>query len=188
MPTNVENAIRDDSVRGVDPAELIFFREMTADKFFQEAERLEIPLPNLRDQETYSRVFRCCLTKVRTDTAKALAASLNIPVTDEQAEAIARNSLVPEVFPEPAPLAAEERAIAAELYFHAIKAAGTRYGSVITDKAARGIAKKMVRDGQRGLTPLRKLSRAAGCLVVVAVAGLATALALVSAAWALGTS
>jgi hypothetical protein len=186
MTTNLEDQNGNDTLRRVDPAELIFFREMTTERFFREAERLQIPVSTLQDQDVYNRVFRCCLTNVRTETAQMLAAALNIPLSAEQAAAIARNSLVPEVFSEPAPLAAEERAIAEELYFHAIKAAGERHGSKISDNAARRNAKKMVHDGERGVTSLQKFARTAGCLVVIVVAGLATVLTFASVAWALG--
>jgi hypothetical protein len=152
-----------------DPAELIFFHELTPERFFDEVNRLGIPEQDLLDQEVHDRVFRSYLIKVRTQTAKAVAGKLNLPITESQAEAIAHNSLVPNVLPEPAPLTPQERDIAQQLYYHAIKAAVTRHGGTITEKEARSGAKKMLRDGERGLTTLLKLSRAVGCLIVVAV-------------------
>jgi hypothetical protein len=145
-----------------DPAELIFFHEMTPEKFFDEVNRLGIPEERLLNQEVHDQVFCSCLTKIRAETAKAVATSLNVAITDEQAWAIARHSLVPEVLPEPAPLTSDQRDIARELYYHAIKAAVARHGGSITERAARANAKKKVREGERGLTWLQKFTRAIG--------------------------
>jgi hypothetical protein len=164
-----------------DPAELIFFHEMTPEKFFDEVNRLGIPQEDLLDEEVHDQVFRSCLIQVRTETAKAVAAKLNVPITEEQARAIACNSLVPEVLREPAPLAPDQRAIALELYYHAVKAAVAGHGGSITERAARAKARQMVRDGERGLTRLRRISRAVGCLVVLGALGLGMGLTLLSA-------
>ena len=166
-----------------DPAELIFFHEMTPEKFFQEAERLGVPLGDLQDHVVRNRVFHSCLIAHRAETTKAVAAGLSLPITEDQATAIARNSLVPDVLPEPAPLTPEERTLAVELYFHAIHAAAARHGTAITEKAARAGARKMIRLGERGLTAMQKFSRAAGCLVVLGAAGLAVGFVLLSVAF-----
>jgi hypothetical protein len=166
---------------GADPAELIFFREMTPEKFFAEVDQLGLSLEDLRDQPTHDRVFRSALVRFRAESAKAVAADLKLLITDEQALAIARNSLVPEVIADPAPLTTDERALAHELYFHAIKAAVARQGRTVSDRVARGDARKMVRAGERGLTRLQRLGRAAGCLVVLAVLAAAAALTLFAA-------
>ena len=165
-----------------DPAELIFFREMTPEKFFQEAERLGIPLEGLQDHEVRNRVFHSCLIAHRAETTKAVAAALNLPITEDQATAIARNSLVPDVLPEPAPLTSEERTLAAELYFHAIAAAAARHGTAVTESAARAGAQRMIRLGERGMTAVQKLGRAAGCLVMLGAAGLAVGFVLLTVA------
>jgi hypothetical protein len=165
-----------------DPAELILFGEMSPDLFFAEAKELGIPLEKLKDEETHNRVFHGCLIKLRKATAQAVASQLGIPITDDQAASIARNSLTPEVMDEPAPLATEERAIARQLYFHAIKAAVARQGISIKDRVARAEARRRVAAGERGLTSLQKFSRAAGCLVVAGIFALATASALLSGA------
>lgn len=164
-----------------DPAELILFGEMSPGRFFEEAKRLGIPPHHLRDQETHNRVLHDCLINVRKATAKAVAAELGIPITDEQAFSIARNSLTPQVMADPAPLAPEERAIAEELYFHAIKAAVGRQGESIKDRAARTQAHRMVAAGERGLTTLRRISRASGCLVVACMVALGAGCSLLSA-------
>jgi hypothetical protein len=160
----------------VDPAELIFFRGLTSERFFEEAKQLQIPLESLRDPTARDHVFRCCLTGLRTETVKAVAAGLDIAVSDQQAAAIAHNSLVPEVFPEPAPLTPEERLIAEELYVHAIKAATLRNGSTMTDKAIRSNAKQMVRAGERGISRFRRLIGIDGWLALVAIASLGSPL------------
>lgn len=165
-----------------DPAELILFGEMSPDLFFEEAEAQGIPPERLKDEETHNRVFHRCLIKIRKATAKAVASELGIPITDDQAHAIARNSLTPEVMDQPAPLAAEERAIAKVLYFHAVKAAVARQGISIKDRAARAEAHRMVTAGERGLTSLQKFSRASGCLVMAGMLALGAASALLSAA------
>ena len=149
-----------------DPAELILFGEMSPQRFFHEAEDLGIPRDALRDEETRNRVFRGCLIRVREETAKGIAADLGIPITDDQAHSIARNSLTPEVIAEPAPLASKDRKIAKVLYFHAVKAAVARQGSSIRDRAARAEAHRMVTAGERGLTGMQKFGRASGCLVL----------------------
>lgn len=164
-----------------EPAELILFGQKCRDAFFQEAEKLGIPLEDLKDEETRNRVFRSCLIRVRKATAKAVAAELGIPITDNQAHSIARNILTPQVMADPAPLAPEERAIAEELYFHAIKAAVARQGSSIKDRAARAEAHRRVAAGERGLTSLQKLSRASGCLVVAGMLVLGAASTLLYA-------
>jgi len=165
-----------------DPAELMFYREMTADTFFEEAEKLGVSVEELQDEETYDQVFYSCLVNIRVETAKAVAKSLNIAITDDQANAIARNSLVPEVSTEPVPLTPEEREIADTLYYHAIKAAAARHGESIEDSVARIEAKKMTRTGERGLTLFQKFGRTSGCLVVIAVLLLGTASAAASVA------
>ncbi len=164
-----------------DPSQLIFYKDMTTDRFFEEAERLGVALDELRDEETHNRVFQSCLVRVRTETAKAVAAELDLAVTDEQAAAIARNSLVPEIVPAPARLKPEERKIAAELYFHAIKAAAARHGETIKDRTARAEARRMVVLGERGLSTVQKLSRSAGCLAVLGMLACAAAGTLLSA-------
>jgi hypothetical protein len=165
-----------------DPAELILFRKLTPERFFEEAEELGIPLKRLKDdREIHDRVLRDCLIRVRKATAKAVAAELGIPITDDQAYSIARNSLTPQVIAEPAPLAADERAIAKELYFHAVKAAVARQGDSIKDRTARAKARRMVAAGERGLTTLHRISRASGCLVMAALLALGAASALLSA-------
>ena len=153
----------------VDPAELMFYKDMTTDRFFEEAERLGFSLEDLQDEDTHDHVFYSCLVNIRTETASAVAASLDIPLTEEQACAIARNSLVPEVSVEPARLQPQEREIARELYYHAIKAAAARHGESIADSTARIEAKRMVTTGERGLTVLQKMSRACGCQLVAAM-------------------
>jgi hypothetical protein len=189
MPANEENGDRAQSGgKTVDPAELIFFRELTPERFFDEAQRQGVSAEKLRDIEVHNQVFSRCLVNIRAEIAKAVASALSIPISDEQAVAIGRNSLVPDVLPEPAPLDAAECALAEELYFHAIKAAVARYGNAMTDKVARANAKKMVRAGQRGFTRMQKLRGAVGCLVVLAVAGLGAALTLLSVALALAAS
>jgi hypothetical protein len=164
-----------------DPAELILFGKMSPHLFFQEAEELGIPVQNLKDEEPHNRVFRSCLIKIRKATAKAVASELGIPITDHQAHSIARHSLTPEVTDEPAPLAADERAIAKVLYFHAVKAAVARQGGSIKDRAARAEARRMVIAGERGLTSLQKFSRASGCLVLAGMFALGVASAVLSA-------
>lgn len=146
-----------------DPAELIFLHEMTPEKFFDEVNRLGIAEEDLLDQDVHDQVFSSCLTKIRAETAKAVATSLNLAITEEQAWAIARHSLVPELSPEPAPLTPDQRDLAQELYYHAIKAAVAHHGGSITERAARANAKKKVREGERGLTWLHKLTRTVGC-------------------------
>jgi hypothetical protein len=165
-----------------DPAELILFGNMSPNLFFEEAEELGIPPKKLKDEEAHNHVLHNCLIKVRKATAKAVASELGMPITDDQAHSIARNSLTPEVIAEPAPLARNERAIAKELYFHAVKAAVARQGSFIKDRAARVEAHRMVAAGERGLTSLQRFSRASGCLVVVAMFAVGAASALLSAA------
>jgi hypothetical protein len=76
---------------------------------------------------------------------------------------------VPNVLPDPAPLTPDEQAIAAELYYEAIRAAAARQGSPVTEKAARTNARKMMQLGERGLTTLQKIGRATGCLVVIII-------------------
>jgi len=166
-----------------DPAELMFYREMTADTFFEEAEKLGVAIEELQDEETYDQVFYSCLVNIRTETARAVAKGLNIPITDDQANAIARNSLVPEVSSEPVPLTPEEREIADTLYYHAIKAAAARHGETIEDAVARLEAKKMTRTGERGLTLLQKLGRNSGCLAVLAALLLGTISATALVVW-----
>ena len=165
-----------------DPAELIFFQEMTTDKFFDEAEDLGYELDQLQEEETHNRVFYTCLVKLRAATAKTVAANLGIEITDEQATAIGKNSLVPVVALDPAPLSPEERRIAEVLYYNAIKAAVARHGSTIKDRTARVEARRMVRNGERGLTWTGKLTRASGCLIVVAVLTLGTGLSAAAGA------
>ena len=165
-----------------DPAELILFGSVSAGLFFEEAEELGIPLKTLKgDGEIHNRVLHGCLIKARKATAKAVAAELNMAITDDQADSIAKNSLTPEVMAQPAPLAAEERAIAKVLYFHAVKAAVARQGISIKDRAARAEAQRILTAGERGLTSLHKISRASGCLVVAAVLALGAASTLLSA-------
>lgn len=166
---------------GADPAELIMFRDMTPERFFSEVDELGVSLEELRDQPTHERVFRAALVRFRADTVKEVAAELELPITDEQAQAIARNSLVPDVISEPAPLTTDQRALAQELYFHAIKAAMSRQGRTVNDRLARNDARKMVRAGERGLTWLQRLSRASGCLTVLAVLASGAGLAVVAA-------
>ncbi len=158
-----------------DPAELILFGEMSPKRFFEEAHELGIPQDHLKDEETYNRVFRDCLIKVRKATAQAVAADLGIPITEDQAYSIARNSLTPEVSAEPAPLATEDREIAKVLYFHAVKAAVARQGSSIPDRAARAEARRMVTVGERGLTGLQRFSRVSGCLMLAGMFALGAA-------------
>lgn len=165
-----------------DPAELIFFQEMTTDKFFDEAEDLGYELDQLQDEDAHNHVFYTCLVKLRAATAKTVAADLGIEISDEQATAIGKNSLVPEVALDPAPLSPEERQIAEVLYYNAIKAAVVRHGSTINDRSARAEARRMVRTGEKGLTWTRKLTRATGCLVVVAVLTLGTGLSAAAGA------
>jgi hypothetical protein len=112
-----------------------------------------------------------------------VAAALNLTVSESQAQAIALNSLVPEVFPEPAPLAPDERALAEELYFHALKAAVAREGRLLSERMARAAARRLVRHGEKGLTLVRRLARAVGCLVVLGAVGLAGSLVLLAAVW-----
>jgi hypothetical protein len=165
-----------------DAAELIFFQEVTPDKFFQEAERLGIPKEELVNPGTKNRVFHSCLVNHRTLTAKAVAARLGLSISDEQALSIARNSLVPGVHSEPAPLSADERAIAEELYREAISTAAARQGASITEKDARVNARKMIRQGERGLTVAQKAGRAVGCLVMLSAGLFAFGLMLAFAA------
>jgi hypothetical protein len=165
----------------IDPAELILFGKMSPELFFEEAQTQGIPLEELKDEETHNRVLHGCLVKVRKAAAMAVAAELGMPITDEQACSIARNSLTPEVMAEPAPLGRQERAIAKVLYFHAVKAAVARQGIRINDRLARAEARRMVTAGERGLTSLQKLSRASGCLLVAAAFALGVFSALLSA-------
>jgi hypothetical protein len=164
-----------------DPAELIFFQQMTPEKFFQEADRLGIGQDQLRDPGIRDRVFHDSLIAHRAETAKAVADNLHLPITDEQARSIARNSLVPEVLDKPAPLNADERRIAAELYYHAILAAAARHGVAVTEESARNDALRMIRFGERGLTAIQKFSRSAGCLVMLGLFGMGGGLAVLSA-------
>ena len=122
------------------------------------------------------------LVKIRAGTARAVAAKFGIAITQEQARSIAKNSLTPEVMAEPAPLGREERAIAKELYFHAVKAAVARQGSSIKDRAARAEANRMVAAGERGLTGLQRFCRASGCLLVVGLFAFGAVSAILSAA------
>ena len=150
-----------------DPAELMFYQEMSTERFFDEADRLGISLDELRDERTHDWVFYCCLVALRAETAEAVANRLGMSITAEQAQNIARNSLVPEIATGPAPLSAEERRLAEELYFHAIKAASARHGETIADDVARAEALRMVVTGERGLTRVQRFSRACGCLVLL---------------------
>ena len=171
-----------------DPAELIFFQQMTPEKFFQEAERLGIGQEQLRDPAVRDRVFHDSLIAHRAETAKAVAADLNIPITDAQAQAIARNSLVPEVLAEPAPLTPDERTIAAELYYRAILAAAARHGAAVTEESARNDAQRMIRFGERGLTALQKFSRSAGCLVMLGMFAAGSGLIACTVVWLVATA
>ncbi len=165
-----------------DPAELIFFQEMSTDKFFDEAKKLGYELDQLQDEEIHNHIFYTCLVNLRTVTAKTVAVGLGIEITDEQATAIGKNSLVPEVSLDPVPLSPVEREIAKVLYYNAIKAATARHGTTIKDRAARMEARRMVRTGEKGLTWTSKLTRASGCLVVVALLTLGTGLSAAAGA------
>ena len=66
-----------------DPAELIFFQQMTTDRFFDEAKDLGYELDELQDEETYNHIFYTCLVKLRSATAKSVAGELGIEITDE---------------------------------------------------------------------------------------------------------
>jgi len=167
-----------------DPADLIFYGRMTPERFFAEAERLGIAEEELHDQPTYDRVLAESLIAVRAETAQGVAADLGVPIGDGQARNIARNSLVPDVLPGPAPLTPEERAVATELYYRAVRAAAARNASRVAERAARAAAQRMVRDGERGLTRLHQLARNAGCLVVLGVLGSLSGLTAAAAAMA----
>jgi hypothetical protein len=157
-----------------DPAELIFFRSLTNDRFFAEARRLGLSDEQLRDGETYDRVFRSCLIALRSEIVQAVAEGLGIPVSEEQARTIGLHSLVPQVIAEPAPLSPEERRIALELYYHAVKAAAARHATPVSERAARAAARRMVRSGERGLSFFEKYVGAWGCLPVLVAALTAT--------------
>jgi hypothetical protein len=162
----------------VDPADLIYYGRMTPERFFAEAQRLGVDEQSLRDPAVYDRVLTSCLISVRAETAQQLAAELNLPITPEQADNIARNSLVPDVLPGPAPLSPEERKLAVQLYAKAIMAAVSRQHCTITEEEAYIGAEKMIRAGERGLTRIQKLARSAGCLVILVVLGSALVLSL----------
>lgn len=161
-----------------DPAELVVLRHMTNERFFAEAERLGIGDEQLRDPDTYDHVFRCSLVRYRAETVAVVAESLGIPITEEQAQAIGRNSLVPTVIGEPAPLSGGERIIAAELYYHAIKAAAERLGQRLSERSARSAARRMVRRGERGPSLFDRCSQAVGCLATLVMAAAAGAAVL----------
>lgn len=163
-----------------DPAELIFFGDMSSQAVFDEAEQLGLSAESLDDGPTRQRVLHSRLLRIRTATAKSVAAGLGIEITDQQAGAIARNSLVPEVCADPAPLNPREREIAEELYYHAIKAAVARHHGTIAERAARSGARKMAAAGERGRTKLHRITRATGCLLVAAAIALASGSVLLS--------
>jgi len=158
-----------------DPAELVVLRHMTNEQFFAEAERLGVDDEQLRDPDTYDEVFRSSLVRYRAETVAAVAGSLGIPVTPQQAEAIGRNTLVPLIIAEPAPLSEAERTIALELYYHAIKAAAERLGQRLSDRSARSAARRMMRRGERGRSWYDRYVQAAGCLSVLVMAAAAGA-------------
>jgi hypothetical protein len=159
------------------PEELLFFERMTSEKFFAEAEALGVSTEELRDEETHNFVFCSSLINVRTETAKEVAEELDIPISDDQARAIAVNSLVPQVIAEPAPLTPDQRKIAGELYFHAVKAAVSRQKGTISDRSARADAVRMVRAGERGVTTMYRICRTTGCLTILVMLTLGTAMA-----------
>jgi hypothetical protein len=165
-----------------DPAELIFFREITPERFFQEAERLGVGKADLLDHAKRDDIFHACLLSHRIQIVKNVAADLKLAIVDDQTRSIARNSLTPGVLPDPAPLTAAEREIAAELYYRAIRAAADRQGTAISEKSARTGARKMIRMGERGLTEMQKLGQSAGCLIMTAAIALALGLLLCSGA------
>jgi len=167
------------------PEELLFFRRMTPEKFFEEAEALGVSTEELSDRETYDFIFHSCLINVRTETAKEVAEELGIPISDDQARAIALNSLVPQVIAEPAPLTPEQRKIAKELYFHAVKAAVSSQKRTISDRSARADAVRMVKAGERGMTTMYRIFRATGCLTILVMFTLGTAMASLTLAAAL---
>jgi len=145
----------------------MFYQEMSTERFFEQADRLGVSLEDLKDERTHDWVFYSCLVTIRAETAAAVADELGLDLTDQQAENIARNSLVPEIATGPARLSAEERRLAEELYFHAIRAAAARHGETIEDAVARVEAQRMVVTGERGLTRVQRFSRACGCLVLL---------------------
>lgn len=151
----------------VDPAELIFFGEMNPKAFFEQAQRLGIPTRQLEDKSTRDHVWRSCLQETRVETVRSVAGPLGISLTEDQIRTIAAHSLVPGVNFDPVSLNDEEREKAEELYYHAVKAAVARQGRTLSDKTARADAQKMVRAGERGLTRIQRMSRQAGCLVVL---------------------
>jgi len=167
------------------PEELLFFKKMTSQRFFDEAKALGISSEELADEETHAVVFNSCLINIRAETAKEVADELGIAITDDHARAIAVNSLVPQVISEPAPLTADQRKIAKELYFHAVKAAVSSNNGTISDRAARADAARMVKSGERGLTTMYKLMNASGCLIVVLMAAIGAATASITMAAAL---
>jgi Flp pilus assembly CpaF family ATPase len=167
------------------PEELLFFKNMTSQRFFDEAKALGVTAEELADEETHDVVFNACLINIRTETAKQVAEELDIPITDDQARAIAVNSLVPQVISQPAPLTHDQRKIAKELYFHAVKAAVSSNNGTISDRNARADASRMVKTGERGLTTMYKLLNASGCLIVVLMFTVAAAMASITQAAAL---
>jgi len=164
-----------------DPAELIFFREMNTDLFFEEAKKQGVPVEQLDDTNVHNRLFHSCLVQVRARTAKAVAEELEISITEDQAISIARNSLVPDVSAEPAPLTPQEREIAGELYYHAILAATSRHGMQVKEKMARAGAKRMIARGERGQTFFQRVGHSVGCLVVLGMVTFGTMLLVCSA-------
>ncbi len=147
-----------------DPAELIFYGGLSPQAIFDEAQQLGIPAESLRDNAIRRRAMHSCLVKIRTATARAVAAQLDVAITPQQAQAIARNSLAPQVSPDPVPLDPPQRAIAEKLYAHAIQAALASHGESITDAEAQSNAREMVAAGERGLTRWQRLRRAVGWL------------------------
>ncbi|HUE72879.1 MAG TPA: hypothetical protein VMP01_18485 [Pirellulaceae bacterium] len=146
----------------MDPSEVYSLSgEMTQEFFVLQAKAIGITTPaQLKEPAVQDYIVLQWLVYQRATRFERLCIQLGIAATQDQIVNIAKSSLVShDRFPKGIPLSPQERAIAVELNYHALRDFARKQGDSTSEADLRADALNMVKSGEQGVTVLHKVGK-----------------------------
>jgi hypothetical protein len=145
----------------MDPADVFDLDgKITGEFIFYELERLGLPLSAMQNPSVQKVISDNWVVEQRADRIGLLCQQLWITTNDDQLRSIAKCSLVShEMFPEGMRLSTEERLIATEVQYHALKSFSIKKGYQMSEDSLRTDAANTVAFGEKGITVLHKIGK-----------------------------
>lgn len=134
--------------------------KISVDFMVLECQRLGFPLSAIQESRVQDLITQNWILGQRIHKVNLQCQNLGIPVLEEQALNIAKNSLVShEMFSTGVPLSPDERVIAIEIHYQAQKRSLEKDGVFASENDQRSDSQRSIAFGEKGITTLHKIGK-----------------------------